>query len=121
MRPLLILAETRHLPKIKELVQVYGHPAVVDKFVRIIDVDLTLDIETGRIYLEIQTALQAKRPDNASEGYTVCATSDLAGKLSLKTLLQPQNIKLEIYSGKALAKVLRPDDPKKPELSLIHI
>lgn len=119
MRPLLILAETRHLPKIKELVQVYGHPAVVDKFVRIIDVDLTLDIETGRIYLEIQTALQAKRPDNASEGYTVCATSDLARKLSLKTLLQPQNIKLEIYSGKALAKVLRPDDPKKPELANI--
>ena len=65
MRPLLILAETRHLPRIKDLVQVFGHPAVIGQFVRIIDVDLTLEVDAGLIHLEILTALQAKRPDGS--------------------------------------------------------
>ncbi|WP_122572335.1 phosphoribosyltransferase-like protein [Pseudomonas viridiflava] len=116
MRPLLILAETRHVPKIQELLQVYGHPAVIDKFVSIIDVDLTLEVDRGALHLEVLSALQAKRPDGASEGYAVCATADFTRAFGLKVFLDTQGITLEKYSGSALAKAIRSDSPKKPDL-----
>lgn len=117
MRPLLILAETRHLPRIQEIIKKYGHPAVVESFVRIIDVDLSLELDKGQLHYDVLAALREKGPDGASQGYTVCATTELARALGLKSLLQLQDIKLQIYSGKALAKPLRANETVKPELA----
>lgn len=117
MRPLLILAETRHTQRIQEILQKYGHPAVVNKFVRIIHADLGLEIDKGQFHYDVLAALQEKRPDGASQGYTVCSTVELARVLGLKKLLQLQDIPLQFFSGSVLAKPLRADSTAKPELA----
>lgn len=118
MRPLLILAETRHLTRINEIIQKYGHPAVVEEFVCVIDADLDLEMDKGEFHYKVLSALQVKRPDGASQGYTVCSTVELARAFGLKKLLQLQDVALQFYKGSVLAKPLRPNSPK-PELAVL--
>ena len=117
MRPLLILAETRHLHRIDAILKKYGHPAVIEKFVRVLDADLDLEIDKGLFHSRVLNVLQEKRPAGASQGYAVCSTVELARALGLKKLLQLQDITLQFLGGNALAKPLRSNSTVKPQLA----
>ncbi|WP_409319953.1 hypothetical protein [Pseudomonas putida] len=117
MRPLLILAETKHLHQIDAILKKYGHPAVIKTFVRVLDADPDLEINKGLFHSRVLNVLQEKRPAGASQGYAVCATTELARHLGLKKLLQLQDITLRFISGNALAKPLKPNPTVKPQLA----
>ena len=117
MRPLLIVSETRHTPKISEIVQKYGHPAVIEHFVHKLEVDLQVENNIHAFQFAIMKVLQEKKPSGASDGYIVCATHEAERHLKLRGFLKTQQVEFFPYSAKELNKSLSTGGQDKPQLA----
>ena len=117
MRPLLIVSETRHVLKISEILQKYGHPAVVERFVHRLEVDLQVENDVHAFHFEIMKVLQEKKPGGASNGYLVCATHEVERQLRLRSFLKTQQVEFALYSAKELSKSLSAGGQDKPQLA----
>lgn len=117
MRPLLIVSETRHALKISEIIQKYGHPAVVERFVHRLEVDLQVENDISAFHFAIMKVLQEKKPVGASNGYLVCATHEVERQLRLRSFLRTQQVEFALYNAKELSKPLSTGGQDRPQLA----
>ncbi|PMY41454.1 hypothetical protein C1Y35_07660 [Pseudomonas sp. GW456-L14] len=117
MRPLLIVSETRHVGKISEVLQKYGHPAAVDRFVRRLEIDLQTESDIHDFQFEIMKVLREKKPDGATNGYLICATHDAERYLMLRSFLKTQRVEFAFYSAHELCKSLSTEGQEKIQLA----
>lgn len=117
MHPLVILCEPHFVPLIKQGLDRYAHPRLLNDFVSIIEVDVNGHVDVDNIHFRIlEKTRQQAWPPRASGIPYVAATDAVFGAARLKKHFSDRGVELLKLVSREIGKLDKPDMHPPPQL-----